>query len=69
MDQRNIQASNHNSLLKVALFNEHRTSKDAMKNDSRKKLVISGYCDGHKSEEIKAKTVYMEHMQRPTDYF
>ena len=69
MDQRNIQASNHNGLLKVALFNEHRTSKDAMKNDSRKKLAISGYCDGHKSEEIKAKNVYMEHMQRPTDYF
>ena len=69
MDQRNIQASNHNGLLKVALFYEYRTSKDVMKNDSRKKLAISGYYDGHKSEEIKAKTVYMEHMQRPTDYF
>jgi len=69
MDQRNIQASNHNGLLKVALFCEYRTSNDVMKNDSRKKLAISRYCDGHKSEEIKAKAVYMESMQRPTDYF
>lgn len=62
MDQRNIQASNHNGLLKVALFYEYRNSKDAVKNNSRKKLAIIGYYDGHKSEEIKAKAVYMESM-------
>jgi len=69
MDQRNIQASNHNGLLKVALFYEYRTSKDVMKNDSRKKLAISRVLRWAQSEEIKAKAVYMESMQRPTDYF